>query len=248
MINKVDLKIDPQYQRELVPAKVRDITAQWSWIACGAIIVAERNGDFWAIDGQHRVAAALRRSDIQLLPCIVFQSQGVADEAESFLRVNTNRKPIDSIAKHRAKLAANDEDAAFIESTLKACGLKVASSSDQPLSVHCLGWCAKRVKDDRDAFASVLSLVAQMAIDTDYPKPLPSRVLDGLWHINTRCAAGLNDKRLVERIKSIGVDRLLHAANRAAQLYAAGGAKIWAQGMLEEINKGLRYKYTLGRD
>lgn len=246
LINKSDLLIESKYQRDLNTSKVLEIASSWSWVACGTIIVAKRNEAYWAVDGQHRIAAALRRSDIQLLPCMIYSSEGVADEATSFLRVNTNRKPIDSFARHKARLAANDENALFVESAIKSCGLEVASNSKRPLTIHCIGWCSKRARENREVFSRVLSLVAEMAIDANSPKALPEKVLEGFWYIHHNCGTGLNDSKLVERAKTIGLERLLNAAIRAGQLYAAGGAKVWAAGMLEEINKGLRYKYTIG--
>ena len=44
-----------------------------------------------------------------------------------------------------------------------------------------------------------------------------------------------------------GARALLDAANRASAYYASGGSKIWAQGMLGELNKGLqeRRRFTM---
>lgn len=244
-IDKSELLIEERYQRALNATKVLEIASAWSWVACGAILVAERDGFFWAVDGQHRVAAARRRSDILLLPCMVYQSEGLVDEAKGFLRANTNRKPIDAIARHRARLAAQDENAIFVQSTLERCGLSIGVNSDHPKSVRCVGWCSRRARENPRSFEKVLAIVAKLAFDADLQKPLPERVLDGLWHIDRHCGLGLNDRRLTERIELVGIERLNAAATRAAQLYVRGGAKVYAAGMLEEINKGLRNKYTL---
>lgn len=45
MLHKDVLQVHPAYQRELVEQKVKQITAEWSWIACGALIVGKRGGD-----------------------------------------------------------------------------------------------------------------------------------------------------------------------------------------------------------
>lgn len=37
----------------------------------------------------------------------------------------------------------------------------------------------------------------------------------------------------------------IRTANRAAAYYASGGGKVWAQGMLAELNKGLHKKLTM---
>lgn len=246
MIHKQLLHIENSYQRDLNLNKVREFAACWSWIGCAAIVVAKRDGQFWVVDGQHRVAGANRRSDIAELPCIVFQSKGVEHEASTFLQVNTNRKPIDSIARHRARLAAGDATSLLIESVIKGAGFSVAPNmcTSTKRTVRCVGWCYKQAADNPNAFRKVVHLAAEMAIAEDDSKPLSEKVLQGLSYLHRHCENGLDDPRLVSRIKAVGGIRLNLAAMRAAQLYAAGGAKVWATGMLSEINKGLRYKFT----
>ena len=62
MLNKKVLRVDEQYQREATEPKVKEIARAWSWLACGALLVAERDGVYFVFDGQHRALAALRRS------------------------------------------------------------------------------------------------------------------------------------------------------------------------------------------
>ena len=73
MINKRLLNVNTEiYQREASKTKVLELASNWSWIACGALIVADRDGVYWVADGQHRKLAADKRSDIKELPCMVF--------------------------------------------------------------------------------------------------------------------------------------------------------------------------------
>lgn len=55
----------------------------------------------------------------------------------------------------------------------------------------------------------------------------------------------LEDPRLRNRILSIGVIRLMEGANSASAYYSRGGPKVWADGMMKEINHGLRNKFEL---
>jgi hypothetical protein len=71
------------------------------------------------------------------------------------------------------------------------------------------------------------------------------RLLEGLWILHARCGEGLADKRLTKRLREKGARALLDGANRAAAYYASGGGKVWAQGMLSELNKGLHRKFTM---
>lgn len=101
----------------------------------------------------------------------------------------------------------------------------------------------KRASEDRERFTRVLTLVAEMANKDGIF--VPERVLEGVWILDTKCGDGLADKRLVQRLKDKGAQALLDAAGRAASFYNGGGGKIWAQGMLAELNKGLQRKFTL---
>lgn len=74
-INKNLLLVNDDYQRTASASKILEIASEWSWIGCGVIIVAKRDGSYWVIDGQHRVLAAKRRSDIKEMPCLVLMSK-----------------------------------------------------------------------------------------------------------------------------------------------------------------------------
>lgn len=243
MLHKDTLEIHPAYQRDVIPAKVKAISAAWSWLSLGALVVAEREGKFWLVDGMHRGLAAKRRSDITYLPCVVFKTEDIKEEARAFLDLNTGRKPVTSAAKFKAMVAAEDEIAVFVQQMCDSLGLKVSTYSKNARQIQCIAWCIKRANESREAFSKVLALAAELAAqDQTY---VAERVLEGLWVLHARCGAGLNDQRLVKRLRDKGARVLLDAANKAAAYYANGGGKVWAQGMLAELNKGLHHKFTL---
>lgn len=242
---KAALKVASEYQRdEHVLSKILAMAACWSHVACGVLIVGRRNGEFWIIDGQNRWRAAMRRSDIGLLPCIVFDTQSIQAEAEGFLRSNTLRKPVTAIQKHKAQVAAGDTTAEFLRTEIARLGLKVAKNSNRTGEIKCIGWCHKRAGEDKDAFGRVLGLAAALCAKADMH--VPEKLLEGLWYLDRNCGEGLQDRRLARRIEAVGARALYDAAMRAAAFYTAGGGRVWAQGMLNEINKGLRYKFTTG--
>lgn len=45
------------YQRDALEPKVLELAANWSWFACGVILVAHRAGRFYVFDGQYRTLA-----------------------------------------------------------------------------------------------------------------------------------------------------------------------------------------------
>lgn len=246
MVNKELLQVDPRYQRDALPQKVADITARWSWVACGALVVALRDGEYWVIDGQHRALAAKRRSDIEALPCVVFRTEDERQEARGFLDLNTGRKPVSSFAKQRAMAAAGDELAEFVQETCESLGLAIRPTAHAPMQIQCVAWAMRRAASNREDFAQVLKLATEICAADEMP--VLERIAEGLWQLHTRCGDGLDDARLERRIREKGARLLLDAANRAAAFYAHGGGRVWAQGMLNEINKGLRSKFSMGGD
>lgn len=243
MLHKDELLVDQTYQRELSDTKARQIAAAWSWIACGAIIVSKRGNVYWVIDGQHRVFGAKRRSDVEYLPCLVFETEDAKQEAKGFLDVNTGRKTVTMVGRHKAMVASGDSVALFVQSKIQELGLHV-SKRNRPNGIQCLGWCMKRANENSERFVRVITIVAEMASKEGLS--LHEKLLDGVWYLDGKCGNGLADERLSKRLRDKGAQVMLDAANRASAFYAEGGGKIWADGMLAELNKGLHNKFTMG--
>lgn len=244
MIHKDLLKIDDRYQRDVIVQKVMDITSAWSWLACGALIVGRRNGEYWVIDGQHRAIAAKRRSEIKSLPCLVFETYDIRQEAKGFLDANTGRRPVTAAGKQKALVVAGDPIACFVNETCEQLGIKIRTSAvSKPRELKCIRWRTKRAALDKIQFKRVLSLVAELCDEDNMG--IQERLLEGIWVLNQRCGAGLSDRRLEERIRQKGAKALLHAANKAAAYFVTGGSKVWADGMLIELNKGLQKKFFM---
>jgi hypothetical protein len=78
-------------------------------------------------------------------------------------------------------------------------------------------------------------------------KPVHERILDGLLYIETHLPdeQSLIDKEWRKRMLRVGYDGLLDAANRFAAAYSKGGARVWAVGMVEAMNKGCRNRMEM---
>lgn len=240
-VEKHLLNIDHEYQRTLNIAKSRDLASAWSWIACGVIVVGVRDGAYYVIDGQHRVSAALRRSDIKTLPCIVFSTSGIHGEARGFLDANTNRKPMQSIEKFRAMLVAGDDTAEFVSDVLKNNGVSLVNRAQHPKELKSVTALLRMANADRDRFLRVMRAAAALSTEMY----IAERVLLGLWYIDSRVSGGILQGRIYKRLLQIGDRRLNEAACRAAAFYTRGGERVFASGMVEEMNKNLREKITL---
>lgn len=243
-INKRLLKVNRDvYQRQGYESKVLELARNWSWISCGALTVASRDGKLWVVDGQHRKLAADRRSDIQELPCLVFYVDHVKDEARAFVATNINRRNVSAVDKFRALLAAEDDAAVKAKDAIDAAGLRITTASKEPRAFKSVAMAQKLAASDYEGLICVLQLCGELATAEDCP--VHARLLSGLYYIHNRIDGGLDNQRVRKRIKQVGATALLSAANKAAAYYAQSGAKVCADGMMQAINHGLHSKITL---
>lgn len=240
-INKHEIKIDDVYQRSLLKQRVTALSQEWSWVACGTLIVAYRCGEYWAIDGQHRLMATLRRSDIQELPCIVFEMQDIKEEAKGFISANTERKPISSFQRHKAMVISGNEIARMVQSQIEELGLSTTINKKSPGHFACIAWAMKTAKDDYDTFCAVLKITAEISLKES--EPVWQTVLDGLTYIHKHHSGGIRDPKIADRIRLKGGFALNLAAKKSAAMLGGGGQKAWARGILNELNKGLQKKF-----
>lgn len=126
-----ELEVDPSYQRSIdasaSQALIRRIAMFWDWNLCQPLAVAKReDGALMVVDGQHRLAAARLRRDIEDLPCVVTAYRSPGDEAAAFVALNQRRRPLSPIDLFKAALAAEDERARAISRILTEAGLRLA--------------------------------------------------------------------------------------------------------------------------
>lgn len=126
-----EIGIDPAYQRSIdapgSQALIRKIAQHWNWDLCQPLVVAARpTGALMVIDGQHRLAAARMRGDIDQLPCTIVHYASAADEAASFVHLNQQRRPLTKVELFKAAVASEDPEARAILAAMAAAGLSIA--------------------------------------------------------------------------------------------------------------------------
>ena len=130
-IPPAELEIDPSYQRSIEFAasrrSIRKIAEQWDWDLFGMLLVSRRPDDrLFVVDGQHRLAAAQLRGDIDMLPCSITRRAGPADEASLFIAANRSRRTVATLDDFHAAVAAGDPESVKILGLVEKAGLKVA--------------------------------------------------------------------------------------------------------------------------
>lgn len=128
------LEVDPSYQRSIEngesQALIAEIATNWHWGRAQHLTVSRRDGKLFVVDGQHRLAAAKMRGDIQQLPCLIEEFANVAEEAQLFNDLNDRRRPVSAIDKFRAAIVAGDAECIAIGAAMERAGLALAPHSN----------------------------------------------------------------------------------------------------------------------
>lgn len=240
-ISKHDLKIDAEYQRDNVrQARVNRIAARFSWVRFGCLSVARRpDGTFWVFDGQHRKLAADKQSDVDALPCLVFESTGPSDEASYFLDVNSDRSTVSMLDRFKALIAAQDETAVAVEKMVRATKYRIQRGSAQ-YSTQCVGVLCRSMNADPDACQTAWALAAEMHDG----EPVTDRVYLAIYaaerHLAKTGHGSLTDARYRTAVERIRPKSVLTSIRQTAEFYGKGGPKIYGEALVRLLNKGRR--------
>lgn len=242
MISKHDLIIPTEhYQRAGGDQKVNKIASRFSWPAFQVISVSDiGGGKYHVIEGGHRTRAALKRNDVDLLPCMVFVMDSVKDEAEAFLEVNVNRAPMTAVARHRAYIVTGDPVAIKVENIVRQSGRRIESSQG-PYSVSCINELRVCVQEDEAAFLRVWPVICNLCEGNK----LTRDIVLGLFWLERRVNSGISNPRRAKRIYDVGFQRILDGSRQGREYHGNPGSKAIADGMLKQINHGLRNKWSV---
>jgi hypothetical protein len=265
-IDKTLLDVDDSYQRRVKEnsSKVLDIANRWSWIACGCIIVGWRDAFpspidaqarlraainrgavdiFFVIDGQHRVRGALKRSDINNLPCMVFECEETKTEAIGFFTINVVRTGMHSTEVFKAKLTGEDPLALRTQEIVKRAGRHVARHAG-PDTFSAVSTVNKCLEKDEQTLLRIWPLLMEICEG----QVMSHKLISGFWTLERRLApAGISvtDAKWSKRAVKIGAGGFSKAMTNAAIYYGKGGEKVCCDGIAQALNKGMRSKLSL---
>lgn len=241
-INKRDLKIDPSYQRSLKRARVLDMAQDWSWVACGAVVVVLRQpGEWFVVDGQHRVAAALLRSDIERIPCIAYAAEDLRQEAQGFIDTNTKRGSMTLADRFKALIITKDHAALVANELIQAAGLNIALGGGG-MTISCISAMLDGINANEHAFRCIWPIVVDLCKASG--AKITQHLVRGTFYLETHLPQGvsLTEKRWKERFASTGHRAIDEGIQGAAVYYGSKGQRASAVGISNALNKGLKFK------
>lgn len=172
---------------------------------------------------------------------MVFDFDEITDEAKAFLRLNTLRRPLTSIERHKAEALSGDAVSVVVERVLKENGLRIAKTANHAGQIKCIAYCKRLASGDQELFKRVIKVAAELSLAQQ--SPVKEALIKGLGFLDQRIEGGIYSPRLMKRLQQVGVHDLLLGAQRFIHAMANYGEKTIATGMLEAINKGLQKKF-----
>jgi hypothetical protein len=121
-----DLVTD-RYQRNLNKAHAKEITKRYDARLTGLPIVSYRENQWYVIDGQHRVNAALELG-IEEIQCQVLRHLSYREEAELFTKANVQKRGLNGVDRTFAEIESGDEQATSLHNLFKRYGYQFIRS------------------------------------------------------------------------------------------------------------------------
>ncbi len=239
-----ELHVDERYQRTLNKRAVERVAKNWSWPACGVLLVSRRpDGRYYIFDGQHRwesakaSAGAKWGKEIEALPCLVFNDLSFKDEAKGFLGANTERRAMYVAQQYNALIVAGDPMALKARELVQVAKREVAMGAG-PKTISCISGIIRALRLDEAALRRVWPVICAVLEGRLFHE----RVVKGLFHLERRMPEGrsLSEPRFIERLLSVGAEAILRSIRDAVAIEGTASTRVVAMGVLRAFNKGNR--------
>lgn len=245
-IDKHDIKVDHSYQRPLNENSVRRIVRYFDWALFEALVVVRRDGDYYVVLGQHRLAAAMRRTDVEKIPCRLFDYGGdVRREAQIFVDESRRKKSLESEDKFRAMCAYGDPVALEVKNMIDKAGYRVrVNRSGGREMVGCVMQLYSQMGEDENAAREAFDAAVQIMCG-EY---LEASLIRGLYHVNRamrKDGDSVNKKKHIEKLRRYGWERIKQEIHAVCSIYREQPARGCAVAIGNLLNKGLRNKINL---
>lgn len=205
-----DMRVSPAAQRKFRPAHAAKIAANMDLDDLGIPEVNRRDGHYYIIDGQHRVAA-LREigwAD-QRIQCLVYDGLTEQEEAEKLLRLN-DALPVAALDRFRIGVRAEREVEQEIDEVVRTVGLKIGSDKKNG-AINAVGALQKVYQlGGTVGLARSLNIIYSAYGDAG----LQSAVIHGIGLFCARYGEAFTDERAITLLSKVhgGVGGLLQKA------------------------------------
>lgn len=238
-----NMEVSPLAQRDYKQYRVDHLVANFDPEQIGTPVVNHRDGKYFIIDGQHRVATlkAVGWGD-QSVECEVYQDLTEAEEAEMFLKRNDTLS-VTAFDRFRIGVRAGRHPEIDVDKIIRDQGLRVARSGPGAIKAP-----ATLVKVYNSHGGQVLTAAISVAYAAYNDLGLESRVIHGLSLMLSRYKNGLVDlDRLALQLGQLhlGVDGLIQAAWKIREKSGTAFTVAVAAAAVDAYNQGVSQRKRL---
>lgn len=230
-----DMKTSPLTQRDLKQARVDQLAANFDLEQIGTPTVNHRDGSWYIIDGQHRIAALKEIGwEDQQIQCWAYEGLTETEEAEKFLKLN-DYLAVNAFAKFRIGVRAEREEETDIDRIVRAQGLHVSHQKGEG-NISAVVTLRKLYRRSPATLARSLRISRDAYGDAGMEGP----VIEGIGLLCHRYNGLLDDDRAVAGLSKAlgGVNGLLAKAEVLRKQTQNARAHCVAAAAVELINQG----------
>ncbi len=225
-------------QREFRKAHGDRIAAELDLNQLGYPIINHRDGNYWVVDGQHRVYA-LRQNGFEndQLDCEVYENLTDAEAADIFLGRDA-RKPIPLYDKFHVSCTAGHRRERDIQRVVEANGQKISRNNDEG-GISAVGALTAVYDRSGDTVLGQVIRAINLGFGGD-PMAFDRSIVEGLGLVFNRYNGSTNEKQLGGRLSELrhGARELIRKAeairvrtgNQKKQCIAAAVVDIYNKG------------------
>ncbi len=230
------MRVSPVAQRQLNQARVDRLAVEFDLEQLGTPTVNERDGVFYIIDGQHRIAALEQMGwGDQQIQCWAYAGLSEEEEADKFDRLN-DVLAVHAFDKFRVRVTAGREIECDIDRTVRAQGLCVSRDAI-PGAIAAVGT-LRRVytRSDASTLGRTLRIIKEAYGDPGFE----ASVIDGLGLLCQRYNGELAEDEAIQKLAKVngGVNGLLGKAEVLRRQTGNYKAHCVAAAAVEFINTG----------
>lgn len=200
-----EIAFDPLVQRDLIPARVKALVANFNLDAVGVLTVSRRSAsEVVNLDGQHRRAALVELGLGELaVPCHVYHGLSLPEEASMFRLLNDTRRAT-AMDDYLKGVIAGESECIAINECVESHGFYVSSDGNADKAIACVNAMRKVYRQRKSGMdgprALDLSLGTIVAAWGHRPDATDGQIVQGLGEVFLRFGDEVDRQALVTKL------------------------------------------------
>lgn len=226
------MKLNPLAQRNFNPNNPA-VAGEFNPEVMGYIVVSQRDGWFYVVDGQHRRAGAITflGDSSQQVQCRIFEGLNSEQEAELFLLLNDTKKQ-DAMSKYKVALTAGRADECDIERICRSLDLRIGNDKSCE-EITCVTALLSVYRSRGPAAFSFSMRVIRDSYGYDgFKRP----IIEALSLVTDRYGNSIDEKGLIDRLEKKGLVELNRSAKSMKEATGNPLSQCYAHAMVQFYN------------